>query len=532
MHLSISAIQPVASRLCKRIRRLARWNALSLRQRLNALIACAGAPLTIAVACRVASREDYLLLAAALVTIGLLLMVTRAMSQGIAAPIGFAVKMAKLVAEGNLSKEIVVDHSGDVGDLQQALRSMNLALTSIVGDVRRVSYRIESAAGEVAISTADLAYRTNQQAESLTKTATSIDQISKAIASNAEVSNRSNIAAQQAASVAQRGGSIVGNVELTMRSIKESSQRVAEIISIIEGIAFQTNLLALNAAVEAARAGEHGRGFAVVAAEVRNLAQRSATAAKQIKGMINESVERVQGGAELVEQTAVTMRSMVREIGEVTRMMGMIEAASAQQKNEIEQINEAMRLMDDMTRNNAQLVERSAVAAKAMSGQTRNLLQTVGKFKLLRAARYPVEWKARIAWPKHGIVNGLITNLSPGGMFLEAAAQADVGDRLLMDRRIDRDGALTRLLVEAEVAHHRPVENSKKTGYGMRVTGIEESDKTVFKELLREVSMRATGEELPQSAYVEIEELRTIVQSAQRARPQPTGAAPEVARAS
>lgn len=459
----------------------------------------------------------YVLLAGVVITVVLLVLVVRFMVMGITSPIRFAVDMAKLVASGNLSKEIRVDRSDEIGSLQQALRDMNVALTDIVSDVRRVSYRIEGAAGEIAMSTGDLSVRTSQQAESLTKTAATVDHVSRAVAMNAVSANQANNAAKQAAQVAQQGGAIVADVERTMSSIMEGSQRAVNIIGLIEDIAFQTNLLALNAAVEAARAGEHGRGFAVVAAEVRNLAQRSSTAAKEIRTMINESVERVASGAELVEKAGSTIRDMVSEVGRVTEMMGMIETASAQQKIEIEELNGAMRSMDDMTRNNAQLVERGAVAARAMSMQTRNLLETVGKFKLARAARFDVSWKARIAWPRHGIVNGKVTNVSIAGMFLEAAAEAALGDRLQMDIRVDREGVLTRLLVEAEVAHRRPLgEGNKKFGYGLRITGVAQSDKPVLKELMRTVAT-AAGQEIPEAAYGEIDELMPIMQGAQRA---------------
>ena len=259
---------------------------------------------------------------------------------------------------------------------------MNNALVAIVSDVRAASQEIAHGTGEIANGTSDLSQRTEQQAASLDKTTSSVAQLAVAVGHNADNSRQANVLAQNASEVAQKGGNVVEQVVQTMGSINDSSRKVVEIIGVIEGIAFQTNILALNAAVEAARAGEQGRGFAVVASEVRNLAQRSAAAAKEIKDMIGTSVDKVNDGTKLVEQAGMTMRDIVIAISRVTEMMADIQSESAEQRDGIGQVNEAMQQMDQMTQQNAALVEEAAAAAEAVREQTDKLANAVGKFKL------------------------------------------------------------------------------------------------------------------------------------------------------
>jgi methyl-accepting chemotaxis protein len=464
-----------------------------------------------------AAHADDLVLTVAVVTSVVLLLVVRALIRGITGPIKFSVSMAKLVAEGNLSSEIVVDRADEIGELQQALRDMNLALSGIVKDVRRVSYRIEGTTGEVASSVGDLSYRTGKQAEELSETAGNIERLSAAVADNANASNQASAAAQLASQVALQAGGIVAEVEGTMQRIMGSSQRAVTIIGLIQDIAFQTNLLALNAAIEAARAGEHGRGFAVVAAEVRGLAQRTATAAREIKDMIGASVEQVTDGADQVANANSTMRSVVSEIQRVTELVTTIERASSKQKDEIEKITETMRSMDEITRHNAQLVERGAIATRAMNGQTRELLETVGQFRLQRNARFEVQWKVRLALPKHGIVNAAITNVSSGGMYLEAGTQGPIGadgDRLQMDVRIKRGEATQKLLVEGEIVHVRMLAQEKNTrGYGIRLTAIADEHRDFMKQLVSELCIES-GAGAPTAEFLrDIDDLRSIARA-------------------
>jgi len=261
--------------------------------------------------------------------------------------------------------------------------------------VRRSTTTIASASGEIASGNADLSQRTESQASSLEETASSIEELTSTVKQNADNARQANQLVISASSVAQRGGVVVSQVVDTMEAIKESSRKIVDIIGVIDGIAFQTNILALNAAVEAARAGEQGRGFAVVASEVRNLAQRSAAAAKEIKALIGDSVEKVDGGATLVNEAGQTMELIVTSVKQVADIMSEITAASEEQSLGIEQVNEAINQMDEMTVQNAALVEQSAAAAQSMNDEAVVLSKAVAVFKLRdepkAAARAPAK---------------------------------------------------------------------------------------------------------------------------------------------
>ena len=271
---------------------------------------------------------------------------------------------------------------GDQSSLLFAMTSMRDSLARIVSQVRSGTDTIATASSQIAAGNLDLSSRTEQQAASLEETASSMEQLTGAVKQNADNAQQANGLAASASAVAVEGGAIVSQVMETMSSINASSRRIVEIIAVIDGIAFQTNILALNAAVEAARAGEQGRGFAVVAAEVRSLAHRSAAAAKEIKGLIEQSVETVDAGATLVDQASIKMNEIVKSVKHVTDIMQEITAASQEQAQGIEQVNQAIGQMDDVTQQNAALVEEAAAAAGALQDQADNLVQLVSVFKL------------------------------------------------------------------------------------------------------------------------------------------------------
>jgi methyl-accepting chemotaxis protein len=303
-------------------------------------------------------------------------------TRSITRPINAAVKVAETVAAGDITSRIDVTSKDETGQLMQALKDMNDSLVRIVGEVRTGTDTIATASSEIAAGNLDLSSRTEQQASSLEETASSMEELTSTVKQNADNARQANALAVSASEVAGKGGAVVSQVVDTMASINESSKKIVDIISVIDGIAFQTNILALNAAVEAARAGEQGRGFAVVATEVRNLAQRSAAAAKEIKTLIGDSVEKVDNGAKLVDQAGATMNEIVDSVKRVTDIMAEITAASQEQTSGIEQVNQAISQMDQATQQNASLVEQAAAAAEAMQDQARNLAQAVSVFKL------------------------------------------------------------------------------------------------------------------------------------------------------
>ncbi|HEX8886685.1 MAG TPA: methyl-accepting chemotaxis protein [Noviherbaspirillum sp.] len=300
----------------------------------------------------------------------------------ITGPIHRAVAAARRVAAGDLSGTIEVTSKDETGDLLQALKDMNANLLRIVARVRNGTEVIGTASSEIAAGNQDLSSRTEQQASSLEETASSMEELTSTVKQNAENARHANQLATAAADIAVNGGQVVSRVVETMASINDASKKIVDIISVIDGIAFQTNILALNAAVEAARAGEQGRGFAVVASEVRNLAQRSAAAAKEIKELIGDSVDKVGAGTELVSQAGKTMDDVVASIRRVTDIVAEITAASAEQSAGIEQVNQAIAQMDQVTQQNAALVEEAAAASESMHHQSQELADAVGEFRL------------------------------------------------------------------------------------------------------------------------------------------------------
>ncbi len=311
------------------------------------------------------------------------------LTRGITGPIRAAVAAAETVAAGDLTGRIEATTRDETGALLRALGHMNDSLVKIVSEVRGGTDTIGTASGEISAGSLDLSSRTEQQAASLEETAASMEQLTGTVRQNADNARQANQLAITASNVAQDAGGVVSQVITTMGSINESSRKIVDIIGVIDGIAFQTNILALNAAVEAARAGEQGRGFAVVASEVRTLAQRSAAAAKEIKGLIGDSVEKVEAGTKLVDRTGDTMEQVVSAIQRVTDIMAEIASASQEQIHGIEQVNQAIGLMDESTQQNAALVEESAAAAGALQEQAVRLAGTVNVFRLDMQASAP-----------------------------------------------------------------------------------------------------------------------------------------------
>ena len=304
------------------------------------------------------------------------------LTTGITRPLRQALALAETVAAGDLTHTVTTSAKDETGALLTALGNMNNNLVSIVSQVRSGTDSIATASSEIAAGNLDLSSRTEQQAGSLEETASSMEELTGTVKQNADNARQANQLAITAAGIASRGGAVVAEVVATMGSINASSRKIVDIISVIDGIAFQTNILALNAAVEAARAGEQGRGFAVVASEVRNLAQRSSQAAKEIKGLIDDSVSKVDIGAKLVDQAGATMDEVVASVKRVTDIIGEISSASTEQTHGIEQVNQAIVQMDQVTQQNAALVEEAAAAAGSLQDQAHGLAQVVSVFKL------------------------------------------------------------------------------------------------------------------------------------------------------
>ena len=327
-------------------------------------------------------RSVWLVMGVMAVIVAGLVVSTMLLVRAICRPMNQLAEVARRIGDGDLDVAVDRSRSDEIGALQGALATMQDALRNIVGQVRQSAESIQVASGEVASGNTDLSQRTEQTASDLQQTAGSIQQLTANVRQSADAAAQANQLAASAQSVAQRGGDVVSQVVSTMDEINASSKRIADIIGTIDGIAFQTNILALNAAVEAARAGEQGRGFAVVASEVRSLAQRSAEAAREIKVLIGTSVDKVETGARLVQDAGSTMGEIVASVQRVTDVIGEITAASAEQSQGIAQVNGAIANLDQMTQQNAALVEQSAAAAESLKDQAVRLTESMQVFRL------------------------------------------------------------------------------------------------------------------------------------------------------
>ncbi|ODV03696.1 MAG: hypothetical protein ABT20_14470 [Rubrivivax sp. SCN 70-15] len=319
---------------------------------------------------------------AALLGMGAAWLIVRSITR----PVADAVRLAEAVAEGDLTVHIDSSSSDEVGQLLAALRRMNDSLVAIVGQVRQSSDSIATGSSQIATGNADLSQRTEEQASNLQQTAASMEQLTPTVTNNADTARQAAQLAHSASGVAAKGGDVVGQVVTMMQDVTAASRRIADIIGTIDGIAFQTNILALNAAVEAARADEQGRGFAVVAGEVRTLAQRSAEAAREIRGLIGAKVEKVERGSVLVDEAGTTMQDIVGQVKRVNDLLGDISAATQEQTSGIGQVTDAVMQLDQVTQQNAALVEESAAAADSLNQQARNLVTAVARFKLAAGA--------------------------------------------------------------------------------------------------------------------------------------------------
>jgi methyl-accepting chemotaxis protein len=368
-----------------------------------------------------ARRALAIVLALLAVAVALSVGIAFWMSRLIVRPLRDAIAAADQIAGGDLSCDIVPRGTDETGQLLQSLATMSNNLRVLVGEVASGAHSVADASAQIAQGNLDLSQRTEEQASTLEETASSLEELTSTVTQNAQNARQASELAMGASGTAVKGGHVVGEVVSTMSGISESSRRIADIITVIDGIAFQTNILALNAAVEAARAGEQGRGFAVVAAEVRTLAQRSAAAAKEIKTLIGDSAQKVDAGTKLVAAAGATMQEIVDSVKRVSDLIAEIAAASQEQSSGIGQVNTAVTQMDQVVQQNASLVEEATAATESMKEQARSLLQTVAQFKLAKESAPATVAAGTQAAPSRGVV-APIRRVKPSAVAAHAPA--------------------------------------------------------------------------------------------------------------
>ncbi|MCC7642614.1 MULTISPECIES: methyl-accepting chemotaxis protein [unclassified Janthinobacterium] len=399
--------------------------ALATHQRHNESLAARGAADGAAAAASARWVSIGLALAVTLLVAGIGLLLARRIAASLASAIG----VARTIAGGDLSVQVTATSNDEVGQLMTAMADMSGSLVRIVAEVRAGTDSISTASGEIASGNLDLSARTEQQAGSLEETASAMEELTATVRQNSDNARQAQQMAISASDKAQRGGQVMGDVIRTMEAIDSSSNKIADIIGVIDGIAFQTNILALNAAVEAARAGEQGRGFAVVATEVRNLAHRSAAAAKEIKVLIGDSVAQVEQGGKLVQQAGAAMTEVVDTVRSVTDIVSEISAASVEQSTGIEEINRAITQMDEATQQNAALVEEAAAASQSLQEQAARLAGVVGAFKLAHGQAGAAPRAPAAPRPAQHRATLKLVATRPAGQARKAApAAADAGD--------------------------------------------------------------------------------------------------------
>ncbi len=364
------------------ISRIRRAMQMTLKTRVTVTTLATVLSMIVVIGAALAGLNVGFVIAGALVAMIAAIGLAVSLTNSVIKPLREATSIANSLASGDLSSKFNTSKTDEAGMLLRALNQMNVNIVAMISDIRTNVRRINTGVSEIAKGNNDLSVRTESQASSLEETASSMEELASTVKQNADNARQANQLVMSASSVAARGGEVIGEAKDRMRLISDSANKIADIIGVIDGIAFQTNILALNAAVEAARAGEQGRGFAVVAAEVRNLAHRSAAAAKEIKGLISDSVERVEAGVVFVDQAGTTMAEIVSSVRNVTDIMAEISAASTEQSSGIDQVNHAVNEMDEVTQRNAALVEESAAAAEALKGDVSQLERAASVFKL------------------------------------------------------------------------------------------------------------------------------------------------------
>jgi len=364
------------------ISRIRRAMQMTLKTRVTVTTLATVLSMIVVIGAALAGLNVGFVIAGALVAMIAAIGLAVSLTNSVIKPLREATSIANSLASGDLSSKFNTSKTDEAGMLLRALNQMNVNIVAMISDIRTNVRRINTGVSEIAKGNNDLSARTESQASSLEETASSMEELASTVKQNADNARQANQLVMSASSVAARGGEVIGEAKDRMRLISDSANKIADIIGVIDGIAFQTNILALNAAVEAARAGEQGRGFAVVAAEVRNLAHRSAAAAKEIKGLISDSVERVEAGVVFVDQAGTTMAEIVSSVRNVTDIMAEISAASTEQSSGIDQVNHAVNEMDEVTQRNAALVEESAAAAEALKGDVSQLERAASVFKL------------------------------------------------------------------------------------------------------------------------------------------------------